>query len=110
MRPEHVLARRTLNPPHEEPAMTQSTDPAMAQAQAWLCDRDVPCRPLTRYQLKIGKRVSYYPGKGTTFVDGEEGARARTGLRGLEEVLIELGYLSPECAPTLSTPTVGMGR
>ena len=89
--------------------MTQSADP-MAAAKAWLCVRDVPYRPLTRYQLKIGKRVSYYPIKGTTFVDGEEGARPRTGLRGLEEVLIELGYLSPECAPTLSPSTMPDGR
>jgi hypothetical protein len=44
----------------------------MAQAQAWLCDRDIPYRALTRYQLKIGRQVSYYPTKGTTFVDGEE--------------------------------------
>ena len=90
--------------------MTQSTSPAMVQAQAWLCVRDVPYRPLTRYQLKIGTRVSYYPTKGTTFVDGEEGARTRTGLRGLEEVLIELGYLELECTPTLSPATTSAGR
>ncbi len=90
--------------------MTQSTSPAMAEAQAWLCVRDVPYRPLTRYQLKIGKRVSYYPTKGTTFVDGEEGARPRTGLRGLAEVLIELGYLEPDCTPTLSRATTPAGR
>ena len=81
--------------------MTQHADP-MKEAMAWLAERDLAYAKKTPYQLKIGRRVSYYPTKGTTFVDGEDGARPRTGLRGLEEVLIELGYLQPEHTPTLS--------
>lgn len=46
----------------------------------------------TRYQLKLG-RVSYYPGKDTIFVDGEDGARPETGLEALERVLRDVGVL-----------------
>ena len=81
--------------------MTLPTDPAMAEAQAWLRDRDLSYRQLTRYQIKIGRRVSYYPSKGTTFVDGEDGARQRTGFLGLEEVLQELGYTQETYVLTL---------
>lgn len=84
--------------------MAQPADP-MAEAKVWLDLRDITYKAITRYQIKIGAKVSYYPTKGTVFVDREDGARPRTGLRGLEEVLIELGYLAPEYAPTLSTLT-----
>ena len=85
--------------------MTQSADP-MAQATAWLDLRPITYKPITRSQIKIEKYVSYYPTKGTVFVDGEDGARPRTGLRALEEVLIEFGYLPPEHAPSLSSPAM----
>ena len=90
--------------------MTLPSDPVMAAAQAWLRERNLTFRQMTRYQLKIGPRVSYYPAKGTIFVDGEDGARQRTGLLGLEEVLVELGYCFPEIAKTLILPTMPNGR
>jgi len=89
--------------------MTQHPDP-MAAAKAWLDDRDVAFRQLTRYQVKIGKRISYYPTKGTTFVDGEDGARRHSGLSGLEQVLIELGYLAPEHATPSFAPSTLASR
>ena len=49
--------------------------------------------------------MSYYPGKGTIFVDGEKGARDKTGRAALEAVLIELKALEPDPTPTLSAPT-----
>jgi len=75
----------------------------MAETEAWLRERDIPFRVLTKYQVKIGKfkRVSYYPTKGTTFVDSEDGARTRAGLSGLTEVLINLRELPPERGMTL---------
>lgn len=75
-------------------ATTQSAD---LIAEAWLRDRDIPHRAFTKWQLKVGnyKRVSYYPTKGTTFVDGEEGARTRAGLSGLAEVLIDSANYRP---------------
>jgi hypothetical protein len=86
--------------------VTQHPDP-MKEAMAWLDDRDLTYAKKTDYQLKIGKRVSYYPTKGTTFVDRDKAARTRTGLHGLEEVLIELSDLAPEHAtPTLASPTL----
>lgn len=89
--------------------MTEHPNP-MKEAMIWLNERNLTYAKKTPYQLKIGKRVSYYPTKGTTFVDGEEGARPRVGLRGLEEILIELRYLAPEHAPTLSVLTVSTSR
>ncbi len=90
--------------------MTLPTDPAMAQTKAWLCDRNLTYRQMTRYQLKVGPRVSYYPAKGTIFVDGDDGARQRTGLLALEEVLVELGYLRIECPRTLVLPIMPDGH
>ncbi len=86
--------------------MTRNLHADMAEAKAWLILREVSFREATRYQLKIGRKISYYPSKETTFVDGEEGARTLTGLRGLEAVLRELGYLRPDNfgTPTLSEP------
>ena len=86
--------------------MTRNLHADMAEAKSWLILREVSFRQVTRYQLKIGSKISYYPSKETTFVDGEEGARTLTGLRGLEAVLHELGYLRPDDfrTPTLSEP------
>ena len=75
----------------------------MAEAKAWLIHREISFRQVTRYQLKIGRKISYYPSRETTFVDGEEAARELTGLRGLEAVLREFGYLH---AYDLANPTV----
>ncbi len=83
--------------------MTQPPDP-MAEAKAWLDEQHLHYTRKTEWQLKIGKRVSYFPTTGTTFVDGEKRARECTGLRALEEILIELRYLQPDENPT-SGPT-----
>ena len=87
--------------------MTHPADP-MAEAKAWLSDRDVPNWPLTKYQLKVGKRkrVSYYPTKGTTFVDGEEGARTRAGLSAIAHptpASVSLGRLADITNRTVSS-------
>jgi hypothetical protein len=62
-----------------------------SEAVTWLGRRKISYRRVSSYQLKIGPRISYYPSKGTTFVDGEDRARDKTGLDGLADVLIELG-------------------
>lgn len=44
-------------------------------------------RPLNaNFQLKVAEEISFYPGKGTIFVDGTDGAHERRGL----EAVIEL--------------------
>ena len=73
--------------------MTDKPDPHFTEAEAWLRDRNISSRRTSKYQLKIGRRVSFYPNKGTIFVDGEEGARPNTGLGALEEVLREHDYI-----------------
>lgn len=35
------------------------------------------------HQLKVTERISFYPGKGTIFVDGTSGAHERRGLEAL---------------------------
>ena len=70
----------------------------------WLDLRDIPCRPASRYQLKIGRGLSYDPTRGTTFVKGNDRARRRAHLSGRREVLVQLGYLSENDGPTLSEP------
>ena len=72
--------------------MPEQHDP-MELAIAWLRKRKRHFEQMTTYQLKIEWHVSYYPGKGTIFIDGDIGARDERGLRGLEQVLIELGHL-----------------
>jgi hypothetical protein len=71
--------------------MTAHPDPKFAEAVAWLRAQNIPFRHVTRYQLKIGTKVSFYPGKQTVFVDREECARAQTGLAA---ALIEFGYVN----------------
>jgi hypothetical protein len=44
-------------------------------------------------QIKIGRRVSYYPGRGSIFVDGESKCREETGLAALRAVLREQGEI-----------------
>lgn len=80
----------------------------MKEAMEWLDARGQYYEKVTDYQIKIGGDVSYYPGKGTIFVDREICARDERGLGGLEKVLLELKYLAREYAtPTLvsATPT-----
>jgi hypothetical protein len=74
--------------------MIHKPDPTFAAAEAWLGARRISSRRTSRYQLKIGPTISYYPNKGTVFVDGEDEARPDTGLHALEVVLREQGYLS----------------
>ena len=74
--------------------MPEHHDP-MELAIAWLRKRNLSFERKTTYQLKIEWHVSYYPGKGTIFIDGDVAACDERGLRGLEQVLIELGDLKP---------------
>lgn len=85
--------------------MTPHPDPVV-EAKAWLDQRNLPYTIKTKYQIKIGREVSFFPAKGTIFIDGEERARERTGLRALEEVLIKLGYIQPDKTPTLAPITL----
>jgi hypothetical protein len=80
--------------------MTHKPDPTFAATEAWLSARRISSRRTSRYQLKIGPTISYYPNKGTVFVDGEDEARPHTGLPALEVVLREQGYLGGPTAPT----------
>lgn len=45
--------------------MTDKPDPHFTEAEAWLRDRNISSRRTSKYQLKIGRRVSFYPNKGT---------------------------------------------
>jgi hypothetical protein len=74
--------------------MIDNPDATFAEAEVWLRTRNIPFRRVTRYQLKIGTRISYYPGKQTVFIDREERARPQTGLAGLAAVLIEFGIMA----------------
>ena len=74
--------------------MTDNPDAKFAEAEAWLRARNIPFRRVSRYQLKIGTKVSFYPGKQTVFVDREDRARPQTGLTGLAAALIEFGIMA----------------
>lgn len=67
---------------------------AMQEALDWLRAHQLRHRPLTAYQVKIGP-VSYFPGKGTIFIDQEPRRRPDTGLDALADVLRELALLPP---------------
>ena len=73
--------------------MAYPNDPKFTEAEAWLHARNVLFRRTSPYQLKIGRRVSYYPSKGRIFIDGEGKSRDQTGLAALEAVLREEGLL-----------------
>jgi hypothetical protein len=83
--------------------MTDNPDAKFAEAEAWLRARNISFRRVSRYQLKIGTKVSFYPGKQTVFVDREDGARPQTGLAGLAAALIEFGIMARP-APQLVCP------
>jgi hypothetical protein len=87
--------------------MTHKSDPTFAEAEAWLRARRISSRRTSRYQLKIGRTISYYPHKGTIFVDGEDEARPHTGLAALEAVLRDQGYLGGPTAPATPPPRAG---
>lgn len=93
--------------------MTDHTE-HMKDDIAWLQGLGVTCKAPSPHQIKIECRrkrgVSYYPNKGTIFVDGEKGAREKTGRDALEAVLIELKVLEPDLTPTLSPPTAPRRR
>ena len=96
-----VACRRQLDAVRRggAPMMTHKPDPTFAAAVAWLRTHHLPYRQVTRYQLKIGRSVSFYPHRGTIFVDGEDEAREQTGLAALETALREQGYLGGPTAP-----------
>ena len=77
---------------------------------AWLKSLGLTCKAPSPHQLKIECRrnrgVSYYPAKGTIFVDGEKGAREKTGRDALEAVLIDLKVLEPNPTLAVSPPTL----
>ena len=60
-------------------------DPAMADAirALMLAGIDVRRPDKTPYQLKVSETVSYYPAKGTIFIDGTDGALPQRGLQAL---------------------------
>jgi hypothetical protein len=68
-----------------------SIDPVAAATQ-WLVEHGIPFKQMTEYQLKIG-RINFYPGKGTSFRDGDKTRHAVKGLEGLIELLTEDGFL-----------------
>jgi hypothetical protein len=59
----------------------------MAEALAWLRTRGLRVKQPTPFQIKVAD-VSYYPERGTIFVDGEKRRRPETGLAALEKLLI----------------------
>lgn len=85
--------------------MTDTAASKFAEAEAWLRTRHLPFRRATQYQLKIGQEVSYYPGNGRIFVDGESQRRPDTGLPALAAVLKEQGYLRPR-SPRPQSPAM----
>lgn len=62
------------------------------EALQWLEAKGIEYEPLTEHQIKIDA-INFYPGKGTIYIDGEEGACKERGLQGLEVVLCQYGYL-----------------
>ena len=69
--------------------MTHTNDPAMDEALAWLRATGVPHRQMTAYQIKIGRRISYYPRSGAINLDTRTGSKAhpQRGRRALERLI-----------------------
>ncbi len=78
---------------------------AEAETEAWLRKRNLPFKRPTTRQFKIGRNVSYYPGTGTIFVDGEQQGRDETGLAALEVALRAEGLLG---TPSRRPPHPGL--
>ena len=64
-------------------------DPAMTDAirALMLAGIDVRRPDKTPYQLKVSETISYYPAKGTIFVDGTAAALPHRGLQALLSLL-----------------------
>ena len=69
--------------------MTPNEDPDMAEALAWLRTTGVPHQQKTAYQIKIGRRISYYPRSGAVNLDTRTGSQAhpQRGRRALERLI-----------------------
>ena len=66
-------------------------DQAMTDAirALMLAGIDVRRPDKTPYQLKVTETISYYPAKGTIFVDGTAGALPQRGLQALLSLLTD---------------------
>ena len=65
------------------PAMTDAIHALM------LAGIDVRRPDKTPYQLKVTETISYYPAKGTIFIDGTAGALPQRGLQALLTLLAD---------------------
>lgn len=74
-------------------AETRETDlPPMRDAIRFLTEQRVDVRrPHNTNQLKLDPVTSFYPGKGTLFVDGDPCAWPEKGHAALEKWLVERG-------------------
>lgn len=63
----------------------------MREAIAYLIEKSVDVRRPTDsdHQLKLDRHTSYYPGKGTLYIDREQQARPERGLQALETWIAE---------------------
>jgi len=64
------------------------------EAMEMLDEIGVLYRVVSDHQIKIGRCISYYPSKGSIFIDGERGARAEKGLAALRDLVQGLGLAS----------------
>ena len=67
----------------DDPAMTDGIRALM------LAGIDVRRPDKTPYQLKVSETISYYPAKGTIFIDGTDGALPQHGLQALLTLLAD---------------------
>jgi hypothetical protein len=62
-----------------------STDrPSMQKAIKFLLKNQIDVRRPSAHQLKLDETTSYYPSKGTLFIDGEDQAWAERGQAALD--------------------------
>ncbi|MBI0436082.1 hypothetical protein [Roseomonas sp. KE0001] len=69
--------------------MMHINDPIMTEALAWLRAKGIPHEQKTAYQIKVGRRISYYPRTGAINLDTRTGSEAyrHRGLRALEQLI-----------------------
>jgi len=68
------------------PAKLQAGDsPEMIAAITELENAGIDAKRPSRWQLKLDRHTSFYPDKGTLFVDGEVGQRPERGMCALME-------------------------